>query len=457
MIDQQTETQIPKRVLPKRRSERFAGYVILLGAGVLATLVSVFSPVSYAYKGLDPSATTLTAQAIIQRRSLRLDGYTLPSAEWVVTRQNGHTYNKYPIGPPLFAIPFVAIALLQGKDMQAPAEDYAVQGTIAVFTVLVSTLLIYALFRSFTDPIISGLLTFAWTLGTGIISTMGAAFWSINFTVVWELVVLLVLARYYTSNSTNLRPILLGFALFAGYLCRPTAALLAIPATIIVWRKSRGAAVTIVVTFGLLMLALMAFSFSQFGSVLPKYYNQPEFLKFSHLSWRLFRTATYGLTFSPGRGLFVYQPFLIMIVGGLVLRFRNLRNNTLFWLATSWLVLNFAVVARWPMWWGGGSFGSRLLVESFPGWILLTALLARELGRLPAQRAAAGGIVFGMLTGIGLFLHCYEGLYNRSTADFNATPGSYGENSANMLDWRHPQFLATPYMITQLKGYNGRH
>ncbi len=102
------------------------------------------------------------------------------------------------------------------------------------------------------------------------------------------------------------------------------------------------------------------------------------------------------------------------------------------------------------MWWGGGSFGSRLLVESFPAWVILTGLICSEIA-LFAHQAIPFGILFRALAGLGIFINSYQGLYNLSTWEWNAMPRSLGNDPKNNYDWRYPQFLASPEMIQELK------
>jgi hypothetical protein len=153
--------------------------------------------------------------------------------------------------------------------------------------------------------------------------------------------------------------------------------------------------------------------------------------------------------------LFIFQPFLVLILLGAILTIKKLWRNPLFWLAASWIVLDLLLVSRWPMWWGGGSFGSRLLVESFPAWVILTGLVWSELSVFGEQMVAFA-LCFGILVGLGVFINSYQGLYNWSTWEWNAMPRSLGDDPKNNYDWRYPQFLASPEMIEKLKTQRGR-
>jgi hypothetical protein len=222
--------------------------------------------------------------------------------------------------------------------------------------------------------------------------------------------------------------------------------LLAIPTWLLFWRVSRIAAFKMAAMFTVFLLLFCLLSFRESGRWLPEYYslygNGSGFLDWVK--------ALYGLTFGPARGLFVFQPFLPVLLLAAIFTGRELWHKPLFWLAASWVIFDILLVSRSSMWWGGGSFGSRLLVESFPGWIILTGLVWLELSKHPAQRRIMA-VCLGLLFGAGIYINSFQGLYNWSTWEWNATPGSLGERPENHYDWRYPQFLANPEMIERMK------
>jgi hypothetical protein len=444
---EQAATDLPLTRFDNRR-EQILAYLFLAGICFLAYTLIRFSP-SYPYENLDARGSSLVAQAILQHQTIRVDGYKLPPQTWLFENRNGHWYTTYPFGTPLFMLPFVARELAQGHDMQQTKDDNKLQRRLAGYTVVIFTLLAFGVFRAFLPPLLSACLVALWTFGTGIFSTMGAALWSINLVVVWEMIALLILARYYTGKSRRLRPILLGFSLFAAYLCRPTAAMLAALVFLLLWFESKKALLTALVIFGLGFAALVAFSMHEFGTWLPTYYLTFT-VALTGYSWTRLLTAFYGVIFGPGRGLLVYQPIFLLIIAGCVYYFRRLWQIRLFWLVLAWISLEILAVVRFPDWWGGGGFGSRLLVGSFPGWVVLTGLVLREV-KFSGKSAFYIGLACGVLSGFGIFVHSFQALYNESTWDWNATPGSVSTDPKNMLDWRHPQFLASPQAVQELR------
>ncbi|HEX7593317.1 MAG TPA: hypothetical protein VF429_04025, partial [Anaerolineae bacterium] len=103
----------------------------------------------------------------------------------------------------------------------------------------------------------------------------------------------------------------------------------------------------------------------------------------------------YGLLFSPGKGLFVYVPFLAALPWTVAVLWRRARAE---------LFLTFAIFAiylvtfsTWYYWWGGTNWGPRFLVPTIPFLVLLLAP-AVELAAGKTRRAFA--LIFTALCGL---------------------------------------------------------
>src|SRR5207237_6410663 len=146
----------------------------------------------------------------------------------------------------------------------------------------------------------------------------------------------------------------LGFAV----VCRPTNLALAVPvACAVVWRHPRRA-----VLFLLGALALACFQIRYNVS----YFGDPLHVQFpTHGSWK-WRGSPWqglaGLLLSPARGLFVYSPVLLFSIVGLAGAWRKGGDGLLRALGVG-AVLVVLVHARWWAWWGGATYGPRLLAD----------------------------------------------------------------------------------------------
>jgi hypothetical protein len=79
----------------------------------------------------------------------------------------------------------------------------------------------------------------------------------------------------------------------------------------------------------------------------------------------------YGLLFSPGKGLFVYVPFLAALAFALPMFYRRARRETLLMLAI--FAVYLATFSTWYYWWGGTNWGPRFLVPTIPFLVLAVA------------------------------------------------------------------------------------
>ncbi len=89
--------------------------------------------------------------------------------------------------------------------------------------------------------------------------------------------------------------------------------------------------------------------------------------------FRWFSPEIFNVLFSFRHGLYLWHPVLLLATAGLVLLYRRDRSLPLF------LALMFAaqlyLIGSWYGWWGGHSFGSRMLISSLPALALGLAAL----------------------------------------------------------------------------------
>jgi hypothetical protein len=274
---------------------------------------------------------------------------------------------------------------------------------------------------------------------------MGTALWSIDFAVLFISLAVWLLCRLENGHSWKGTPWILGVLMFGAYFCRPSTATFIIVAFAYLSIRQRsillptaGAALALFVLF-------TAFSWLEYGRLMPEYYSVERFQRFSIPVW----LVVYGHLLSPSRGLLIYNPWFAWVIGWVVVLFRQLRSSPLFWFCVAWLVLHIIVVSRTAKWWGGHSYGPRILCELIPACVVLTALVWQELtarsGRGAQRIAATGFLAFGLL---GIFVNSVQGLNNLDTARWNGTPPpNIDTNPEYLLDWRYPQFLASPKQL----------
>lgn len=165
---------------------------------------------------------------------------------------------------------------------------------------------------------------------------------------------------------------------------------------------------------------LLLFNQLRFRSLVDTGYTQE--LLFSP-SW----LSLYGLTFSPGQGLFVYSPLLLLALPGAVLVQRRWGRYGLLMLGLP--VAGWLFYSTWFSWGGIWNWGPRFLLTILPLLMLPVAASLQAMIRWPW---GAGWLVAGILAGAGILLNLLGML-----VDFNAYFSQVPSNRAFLLDWSH--------------------
>lgn len=406
------------------------------------------------YTGSDPHFSMLVSQAIVQDGTIILDAYAEQIPEQFAQfryqlkyGEAGITY-AFPIGTSLLVSPFVLMANLLGFDMTQMADNYLWQKILSAVSVALVFVAIYHLSLCYVNRASAYIISFAVLMGSSLVSTLATALWSLNLTVLSLAFALLLLCQHATSGKAP-NPYILGFLLFAAFLCRPTAALFIIIAFYYLWRYDRALLWPTAVTAAALLALSIAYNYSLFGTLIPDYYL-PSRLGDSAgrtLPTYTFGETIYGLLLSPGRGFFSFTPWAFVVLIGVLRYGRSLASQRpWFLLALVWWVGHLLVVSRFPHWWGGTSYGPRLLADTLPAVVLLLAQLAKHIESASSRRLWYGG--FSVLALVSIGIHSWAGLVNVNTVLWNVTP-NVDEHSHMLFDWRYPQFAATATRNTE--------
>ncbi|MCK4912077.1 MAG: glycosyltransferase family 39 protein, partial [Thermodesulfovibrionales bacterium] len=266
--------------------------------------------------------------------------------------------------------------------------------------------------------------------GSSLSSSLSTALWNLNFEVLLITFCLLLLAAHDRGRLSSPKPYLLGVLLALAFACRPTAALFILACFLYLYLTDiRALLKTAAASFAGLVV-FMAFSLYTYGMILPPYY-------FTKASGGSIPTAFYGVLLSPSRGLLIFSPFIaLVLIYAFALR-KQLKGFKIFWLVLSWPVLHIALVSNTSFWWGGNCFGSRLLTDSLPAYILLTFLILRVMNE-KGMDLKKPLTVFLAAGALAIWINTYQGLFNKWTAHWNGNPYV---NEEHALDWRYPQFL----------------
>jgi hypothetical protein len=430
----------------------------LSALALTSALVAVSGDVSYTSS--DPRGTLLTAQAILEHGTFALDAYPDAPLGYRVVHRDGHRFYAYPPGPPIAALPAVAIARFARFDMARAEDDDTVQRALAAISVGLTAVLASLLaVRWLPWPLaitLAGILVF----GTPVMSTMATALWSTNVTVVAALAALLLLSSSDMCCGPARAAVigaLLGFACW----CRPPAILLA--GLVILWLCGRAVtspptgrrpAIVSVVALSTAVIVLLALlvlmSRLTYGTWLPDYYIGMRLAASDR-----FGTALTAHLVSPSRGLLIFAPAVVPALAAALLSPRRVLHVPLAALALGWVCLHLALVSRFPYWWGGYSYGSRLLVDVLPGVFVFSCAAAAAVRSSSRHCRVVGLLALIAAGGAGIWINSVQGLFNSATAAWNAAP-NIDRFPGYAFDWQLPQFRATNARLNdRLRRHNG--
>jgi hypothetical protein len=144
-----------------------------------------------------------------------------------------------------------------------------------------------------------------------------------------------------------------------------------------------------------------------------------------------------GVLVSPSRGLFVYSPVLLFPAAGLLLWLVRRRGGLLAWAAVA-VAAGVGTIAQFAVWWGGHSFGPRLLSDVLP------ALVLGVVPVWPAiRRGPAGRWLFAVAFVASVLVEAAGAFYYPSprSVDWNTTPTDVDVAHERLWDWRDSQLL----------------
>jgi len=417
-----------------RSVRRWTDAVCLLLAIALVCALVVFGETRYT--GSDPGGALLLSDSLAFHQSFKLDHYEreiLDRYGYTIHQKNGHDYYFFPIGTSLVSIPVVVVGKLLGFSYEE--HELPLQIATAAIAAALIVLFLYRFAGLFLAPRNALLLALTFWLGTSLSSTGGTALWSHNFAALFALMAIFYTVRSVFQQRTT--PwLLIASLLFLAYLCRPTLALLAPCLLLFLLLHERTAALLSGIALASWLGGFVFWSYAEFGQPLPDYYL-PVRLVGGDLP-----TALAGNLVSPGRGLLVYSSFIAVVwLYRWSARGRSILSRP-WWLlpALLWPLLHLVFVSRFPHWWGGWSYGARLMMDVLPGVYLLTlAAWPRDLSEVkrtpqPVVLLLAASCAFSV------FANAYQGLYNPYSARWNANP-NIDVFPAYLFNWRYPPFL----------------
>jgi uncharacterized membrane protein YGL010W len=432
----------------------------LIGFVIFAAVLLTFL-ISRVHQLADSKYSMVLSQSLIEHGSFALDHYALPrlernargdyvldgdiyQLEWI----NDHLYYYLPPGSSILSVPYVAllnlfgVSAVSGDGTYNIENDLKLQVSLAALLMAMLASIFYFTGRLALPRAWSVLIALGSAWGTQVWSTASRALWSDTWGIFLLGVVVWMLAAA-AAGKHRLRPFALASLLAWMYFVRPTYAVPILAITVYMLVYHRRLFVWYAVAGIVWLAGFITYSWHNFGQILPNYYVA------SRLTFSSFWEALAGNLISPARGLLVYVP-VIFFVAYLLARYRkSLMFPRLALLSLIIIVAHWVITSGFPHWYGGHSYGPRLMTGVVP-WLVLLGILGvqamlREREQLTTVKPRTGWRIQNALGAslllISMIINAL-GATEHATSLWNIRPVDVDQQPARIWDWRHPQFLA---------------
>lgn len=274
--------------------------------------------------------------------------------------------NTFGPGVGMMAVPvFAAFRPVVGSLSEQPALMWYAGKVVASLCVAGSAAFVYLIAMRFVPLVPSLIVTLSYGLGTCVWSTSSQALWQHGPNQLCLAAGVYCLLRIGEGKRWA---VCCGLALAAATCCRPTSAAVVVAVGLYLLWTDRRSLVVYVLSGLPLGIVLLGYNTYYMGS--PFEFGQLNLQEeaFEVTGSRdIWQTPVgyglFALMVSPSRGLFIYSPFLIFALAGVVVAWRDPRY-------IAFRPLSLAMLAIWIVeaqhfdWWGGWSFGYRHLVDT---------------------------------------------------------------------------------------------
>lgn len=357
---------------------------------------------------------------------------------WLKHGRDGHYYSSFPIALPLLVTPlYTPLAFLDIQQM--PTERVVLLARIcekisASLVAALSAVAFLALAGKLTGPRTAWLLALVYAFASPTWSISSQALWQHGASELALILGLVCLVREAEVPGASLFPALAGLSAGIGVAIRLSNAvpfaLIAAYAVFSRWRTAQKmlfAACAILPAASALAYNLRVFGRAQ-GSYPAGWLMQGNMLE-----------GAAGLLISPSRGLLVFCPVFLFSAIGVWVWFRTPRkpHGAIYLICLAAAAAHVLLWARYRLWWGGFSYGPRLLTDVVPCLVILMipAMRLVESSR-PWKFAFAGTLAFSIFVqSAGAF--CYP------NGHWDAQPQSVDQHPERLWNWRDNQILRT--------------
>ncbi len=303
--------------------------------------------------------------------------------------------STYGAGPGLAALPvFAAVRAWIGEDLRTrPGALWFAARLAASLLAAASVAFVYLVARHWCERRYALLVAMAYAVGTSVWSATSQTLWQHPTSTFF-----LTLGTYFLVRAREEVPAAAaaGAAFSAAVACRPTSLAFAVAAAVFLLSNRRAFAAYLGASLPI-AIGVAAFNTYFLGS--PFKVGQVAAIgAIADDAWRTsFWEGLGGILVSPSRGLFVFSPFLVIGVAGATVAWRRDEYAPLRPLTIAVPIVLMAH-AKWAAWWGGYSYGYRIIVDLAPVLaVLMVPAIRAVLATRPRRFVFAASLAWSVL------------------------------------------------------------
>lgn len=344
-----------------------------------------------------------------------------------IAYSGSHYVSSYPVGASILATPFYLFSVLGEVKPNRPfildLEKLAASSIVAL-----SAVILYLSLRRLTTRRLAAGLAIVYALGTSSFSVSSQALWQHGSS---QLAIICAIYCIIRGRDEPHWIAYAGFPCAFSVVCRPVDLLIAIPMSLYVLVHHRRSFPKYV------LFALPAVTFQILYNM---YYFQnaarTQFQVQKSSFW--VRTLFEGLPnilLSPGRGLFIYSPVFLFSLVGIILIWRRREYILLRYLSAGTLA-TMLMYSKYFGWWGGFTYGPRLLADITP----ILALCLLPIAPL-LKKSKAALYIFIVLGAFSIAAHANGAFFEDGTWNASVDINRHAERNWN---WGDNQLINTP-------------
>ena len=393
------------------------------------------------YSGNDTVPNRYIPISILKEFNLDLDEFDFlwdteeKELPYFIQRGRGHVVSSSPVFPGIINTPFYILPLMKGLDpINRPVVDLLAKFS-ASFWVSVSVVLLFYIFTLYVP--------LRYAVFLALIYAFGTLTWAISSQAAWQhgpsalfLCLSLLLTLQVKGGKIGLLP-WVGVALACAVMSRPNDLLIAlIWLPYLMWNYKKKS-FWILGAFLITVLPYLIYNMIYFDSILGGYQKLMSETGATATLYNLggksvmsgnMLKGLLGIFVSPSRGIFLFTPFLIFSVWGMV---RAWKKEVLFYrILIVALAIVFLWYSRFHAWWAGWSFGLRYSADLLP---LICFFFVFVIHDIFAKKYLKYIFIFCVIFSIAVQA---VGAFSFEIGRWNSSPVDIDKKPERLWDWK---------------------